>query len=357
MIVSVVTSGFRPTLSCATDRRRCAPAGAIVRSRARSWHPRRRTGRAGPRPARSTRSGGSPPARRRCRRGGTRRRGCGRASARPAETSGPAIHRPAAISATLEHGRQAPRQLLRHLEERHVLTRSGRALHLVVVAIERVQVDQRPDDQDVDRHPDRAAPVGVAAEHAGVRLGGQVLDREVLVGDPEPERVVQVIARERPDPVRAQELLFVEHVAQHARQLFLVQDRQQPAALLPHEALVGRRHVRDQLRMPLPEERDHLGVSSGNFTAGSTSTIVEAQSGSRPTSDRVLVRRAGVIARSNAMSSVSSGGRNAIHAVPSASVDRHARRQRSRTGQNTPTSSSPEDPAREQVLPAGGLAV
>ena len=70
--------------------------------------------------------------------------------------------------------------------------------------------------------------------------------------------MVQVIARERADAVRPEELVLVEQVAEHPLQLLLVEDRQQPPSLVADEALVGRGHVGHQLRMALPEQRDHL---------------------------------------------------------------------------------------------------
>src|SRR5688572_31262528 len=47
---------------------------------------------------------------------------------------------------------------------------AGRALHAEVVAVVVMKLLQRLDDEVVHREPDRAAPVRVAAEQAGVRL-------------------------------------------------------------------------------------------------------------------------------------------------------------------------------------------
>ena len=73
-----------------------------------------------------------------------------------------------------ERGREPALDLLRHLEQRHVVAGAGRALDLELVAVEAVQVQQRPDEQHVDGHPNRTAPVGVAAEHPGVRFGRKI---------------------------------------------------------------------------------------------------------------------------------------------------------------------------------------
>ena len=80
-------------------------------------------------------------------------------------------------------------------------------------------------DQCVHRHPDRPAPVGVSAEHSGIRFAGQVLHLDIPVPQDEDERVLEMIFRERANAIRAEKLVFVEHVAENAPQLFLVADR------------------------------------------------------------------------------------------------------------------------------------
>ena len=71
----------------------------------------------------------------------------------------------------------------------------------------------------VDRHPHRPAPVGVAAEHAGAGLAGLVVDRDVRPGEVDPQRVLLVVLRQRPQPVRREELALVEHPRQHPARL------------------------------------------------------------------------------------------------------------------------------------------
>jgi hypothetical protein len=57
---------------------------------------------------------------------------------------------------------------------------TGRAFNLEVVAVVEVEVQERPDKYGIDRHPDRTPPVGVAAEHVGVRLCGQIIHTVLL---------------------------------------------------------------------------------------------------------------------------------------------------------------------------------
>ena len=61
-------------------------------------------------------------------------------------------------------------------------SRSGHST-LSVVAVEVVVALERLDQQIVHREPDRPAPVGVAAEHAGRRLAGHVVDAVLLAVD------------------------------------------------------------------------------------------------------------------------------------------------------------------------------
>ena len=168
-----------------------------------------------------------------------------------------AVDRPPAVGAAQEGAGQPAHQLLGDLEQGHAMARAGGAFDRERVAVEGVEVDQRAHDQGIDRHPHRAAPVGVATEHAGVGFGRQVLHLEFLALDLERERMLQVMARQRADAVRAQELVLVEQGGEHALELLLVEDRQQPAAVIADEAGLGRRHLGDQLGMAGAELLDH----------------------------------------------------------------------------------------------------
>ena len=143
------------------------------------------------------------------------------------------VDRPTAIRVAKERGGKPALDLLCHLEQRHILAGTGRALDFEVVAIKRVQVQERPDDQHIDGHPDGTPPVGVAAEHSRIRFGRQVIDFVFLAANPERERVIFVIAGQRTDSVRAKKLILVEKVAEHPLQFGLVQDRQQRRPLYP----------------------------------------------------------------------------------------------------------------------------
>ena len=98
----------------------------------------------------------------------------------------PAVHRPLAVLVARERGDQPLADLDRHLAQVHHLARAGRALDLEVVAVVAVQLEQRAQDHEVHREPDRPAPVRVAAEHPAVGLGRQVADLVVLAAPVEP---------------------------------------------------------------------------------------------------------------------------------------------------------------------------
>src|SRR5262245_40248994 len=68
------------------------------------------------------------------------------------------VNRPASTSVAEEDAGQTPREILGDLVQIHELAGAGRTLHLEVLAVVHEVVEQRADDQPVDRHPDRAAP-------------------------------------------------------------------------------------------------------------------------------------------------------------------------------------------------------
>ena len=144
------------------------------------------------------------------------------------EQPGPAVDRTAPVTVAQEGPGEPTGQFLGHFEQRHHLPRAGRAFHLQVVAVIPVVGDQGPDQEHVDGEPDRAAPVGVAAEHPGSRLGRLVLHAVFRTVNVEGVGVIQVPARDRADPVRAQEALLVQHPGQDAAQLGFVDQRQDP---------------------------------------------------------------------------------------------------------------------------------
>ena len=107
------------------------------------------------------------------------------------------------------------------------LARAGRVLDLEVIAVEPVVALEGFDHQVVDRHPDRAAPVGVAAEHRRGRLGRLIVDRGLVALGVELVGMIAVVGRQRAQPVRGQELGLVEQLGEQPLQLVRPGHRQQ----------------------------------------------------------------------------------------------------------------------------------
>src|ERR1039457_5426539 len=68
------------------------------------------------------------------------------------------------------------------------------------------------------------------------------------------ERMPKVILRKRADTVRTEEFVLIEHVAQNALQLFLVDGRQQPTASEADECFVSRGNMFHHLGVALAEQ-------------------------------------------------------------------------------------------------------
>ena len=69
---------------------------------------------------------------------------------------------------------QATPDLLRHFIEVHLRPRSRWTFDGECLPIIEVVLNQSADNQHVDRHPDRAAPVRITAKHAAVRFTGKI---------------------------------------------------------------------------------------------------------------------------------------------------------------------------------------
>src|SRR5215510_10405263 len=130
------------------------------------------------------------------------------------ELRGAAVDRTAAAPVPEKDGSEPPRDLVGDLEERHPLAGAGRAFDSELVAIKGIEVQEPADDENIDRHPHRPAPVRVPAEHPRVGLGRQVGHVMRLAGDVEDERVIPMVARERADAMGAQKLVLVEEIVE-----------------------------------------------------------------------------------------------------------------------------------------------
>ena len=145
------------------------------------------------------------------------------------QLGGMAQHRAVAVFILQEDARQSARQLLGNLLDREQRAGARRAFDFEIVAVVVVEFLQRLDDQEIEREPDRSAPVGIAAEVPRVRLRRRVADREIVAVAAEHVRPLEVRARERPHAVVGQEFRFVQHALQQPLHAVSAQQRQQAA--------------------------------------------------------------------------------------------------------------------------------
>jgi hypothetical protein len=140
--------------------------------------------------------------------------------------------RPAAVGSPQEQGRQPSREFVGDLAEAHLHPRAGGTFDLEVVAVVIVKAPETFDHHEVDRHPDRAAPVRVAPEKAAVRLARQIFHAVMRAIVLERIGMVEIAARQGPDAVRRQELGLVQHPLEDARGAVGPRERQEMAPAL-----------------------------------------------------------------------------------------------------------------------------
>ena len=85
--------------------------------------------------------------------------------------------------------------ILRNLIQIHKVSGSCRTFNFKIIAIICDILVQSPDNQCIYRHPDGSAPVGITAEHTGVRFAGKICHFVVLSIDIDMERMISMIAR------------------------------------------------------------------------------------------------------------------------------------------------------------------
>src|SRR6476469_10571318 len=93
---------------------------------------------------------------------------------------GAAVDRPPTVFVLEKDIRQPSCYVLCYLVQVHLPPGAGWAFDSELVSEIQVVLHQRTDDESVDRHPDRSAPIGIAAEHPGVGLRRQIVDSVLL---------------------------------------------------------------------------------------------------------------------------------------------------------------------------------
>src|SRR5215472_1911836 len=108
---------------------------------------------------------------------------------------GAPVYWPSSVLASKKDADEATGEFFGDLIERHLPPRSSRTFHREIIPIVDVILQQATDDQSVDRHPDGSPPVGIAAEHAGVRFRGQIVNSILLITDINCIRMLRVMPR------------------------------------------------------------------------------------------------------------------------------------------------------------------
>ena len=139
---------------------------------------------------------------------------------------------PATVLVGQEEAREAARQFLRNLVQRHPPSRSRRAFDLQVVPVEVVIAFQRLDQEIVGRKPDRSSPVRVASKKPRVRLARNVVHPMHLAVRLKFIGILLVKPGQRAEAVGGKKFIFVEQVAEHSLQSFARRDRQQAMAVV-----------------------------------------------------------------------------------------------------------------------------
>ena len=130
-----------------------------------------------------------------------------------------AKNRPLAIFVAQENVRQTPRQFLPHFRQVFHLAGARGTFNLERVAVVQVIFLKRQQDKNIHRHPDGTTPVRVPAEQVGGGLARLIVQPILLARQVENQRMLEVIAGDRPHTVGRKEFVFVQHVTQHAPQL------------------------------------------------------------------------------------------------------------------------------------------
>ena len=139
--------------------------------------------------------------------------------------------------------REPARKLLRDFLECEHFSRTYWTLYFQLIAIEMVVAFERFDEQVIDRKPDRAAPVRVAAEKVAGAFAGHVIHAMFLVPRSEDVGFVAMDARDRAQSVGREKFVFIEHVAQQAHEPVVGRRSKHPVAEMRARFAVGDRRL------------------------------------------------------------------------------------------------------------------
>ena len=135
------------------------------------------------------------------------------------------------VGAFEEEAREAAGEFVGDFGDGFELAAAGGAFDFEFVAIVVMEFLERLDEEVIHRHPDGAAPVGVAAEEAVARFSGPVGNFVRRATGMEALRLVLVDFREGAHAEVGQELRLVEHPTQEAFHAMAAQERERHATI------------------------------------------------------------------------------------------------------------------------------
>src|SRR4051812_46982695 len=149
---------------------------------------------------------------------------------------------------------QAAAKLVGDLLERQHDAGAGWAFDGEPIAVELMEAAQILDQQIVDLHPDRSAPVRVAAEQSAVGFPRLVLHAIMHAVVFEIVGVIEIGAGEGAHAVGREKFAFVQHAPQQLRHAESPREREQTSSLRAN--LVPARNELGQIRSALPIHLD-----------------------------------------------------------------------------------------------------
>src|SRR5215471_12507615 len=121
------------------------------------------------------------------------------------------------------------RDVLADIKQVHQIMGAGGELDSKRVAIIQIKIQKCPYDHNVEWEPNRAAPVGVSAEHCTIRFAGHIANSVLVAMHLENVRMISVIAGQGSNPVRAEEFVFVEQLFKNTFQSYRIHKRENAA--------------------------------------------------------------------------------------------------------------------------------
>src|SRR5690349_10608724 len=134
---------------------------------------------------------------------------------------------PPALIISEKEPSQSALKLQTNLPQVQTLAGAGWAFDQKFIPEKVMEFLERLDQEEVDREPNGASPVRVAAEEPALRLSRLIVDSILIPIEPQRVGMIAMVAGERPDAIRRQKFRLVQHEAQHRSQTVPVDQRQE----------------------------------------------------------------------------------------------------------------------------------